>query len=154
MCSQFIRIKPIQAFKLTAIIAALLFAAGGISGVIPDQGFNSLFVIIFLSIGLTLVIAGETLLASYRSIRTGFSLPDLFADRQLYTVIRAIEVVSALLATGGLVSLIATLPDEPPAGPGAIGLLFIVAGLGLVVLGGCLVRTLTEYYCYRSNSAM
>lgn len=151
MNPQFFRVKPVQTVKLVAIIVTLLFAAGGVFGVIPGQGFNGLFGILFLSIGLTLVITAETLLAGYRSIGAGLSLTDQFAERQLYTAVRALEVVSAIVAVGGLVVLIARLPDEPPAGPGAIGLLFIVTGLGLVILGGSLVRTLTEYYYYRRN---
>lgn len=152
MSLQFVRTSPLQAGKLAAIVATLLFAAGGIFGVIPDEGLTGLFAIVTLGIVLVLVVAAETLLAGYRSVGTDSSLTEQFADGRPYTVARAIEVISVVLSAGGFVALVATLPDEPPAGPGAIGLLFILAGLGLVILGGSFLRTLTEYY-YRRNDA-
>ncbi len=38
------------------------------------------------------------------------------------------------------------------SGPGTIGLWLIMIGLGLPIIGGSLVRTLTEYYYYRHDS--
>jgi len=151
MSLQFVRAKPLQTCKLAAIAAVLLFAAGGVLGAIPGRGLTGLFLVVGLGVGLTLVVAAETLLAVYRFARTDTALPDRLTDRPAYTVARAIEAVSVVLVAGGFVLLVAELPDEPPAGPGAVGVLFVVAGLGVVVLGGSLVRTLSEYYYYRRD---
>lgn len=149
MSFEFFRAKPIQACKLGAIIVILLFATGGIFGVIPGQGFTGLFLIIGLSVGVALVVAVETLHAGYRFIGTDTGLREQLTNRPVCTVARTIEAASVLLVTGVLILLITRLPDGPPAGPGAIGLLFIVTILSVVVLGGSLVRTLSEYYYYR-----
>lgn len=149
MSLQFVRAEPLQTCKLVAVVAVLLFAAGGAFGAIPARGLTGLFLVVGLGIGLTLVVAAETLLAGYRFIRTDTALPDRLTDRPWYTVARAIEAVSVVLVAGGFVLFVTGLPDEPPAGPGAIGVLFVVAGLAVVVLGGSLVRTLSEYYYYR-----
>lgn len=149
MSLQFVRDRPVQAAKLVAIVATLLFAVGGVFGVIPDQGLTSLFPIVLLSLGLLLVILVETLLAGYRSTRGRCSLADQFAEHRAYILVRAVELLGAIITAGGFVFLIVMLPDEAPAGPGAIGLLFILVGLGLVVLASSLLRTVTEYYYYR-----
>jgi hypothetical protein len=149
---QFFRAKPVQACKLAAIVVTLLFAVSGVFGFIPGRGFTGLFGIIFLSLTLALVVAAETLLAGYRSLRAGDSPLNQLPVRQLYVVIRALEVISAIVSMGAFVVLIATLPGELPEGPGAIGLLFIATGIALVVLGGSLLRTLTEYYDYRHTT--
>lgn len=154
MSLQFIRAKPVQACKLVAIVVTLLFAAGGVFGVIPNQGLNSLFLSILVGLGLALVITVETLLAGYRSIDTDDSPTDQVANRPMYRVVRAIEVVSVLVSAGGFIVLIGMLPEGQMAGPGAIGLLFIITGLALLVLVGSLIRTVTEYYNYRQNDAV
>ncbi|MEF8840267.1 MAG: hypothetical protein V5A62_01390 [Haloarculaceae archaeon] len=151
MSLQFVRAKPVQACKLGVIVAVLLFAAGGVFGVIPGRGLTDLFLVVGLGVVLVLVVAAETLLAGYRFTRTDTALPDRLTDRPIYTVARAIEAVSVVLVAGGFVLFVTELPDEPPAGPGAIGVLFVVAGLGVVVLGGSLVRTLAEYYYHRRD---
>jgi ABC-type polysaccharide/polyol phosphate export permease len=153
MSLQFFRVKPIQAGKLGAIIVVLLVAAGGIFGLIPGQGFTGLFLIIALSIGLVLVVAAETIHAGYRATVTDTGLREHLTTSSWVTVARVIEAVSVVVGTGGVVLLISRLPDEPPAGPGAIGVLFIVTGLSAVVLGGSLIRSLAEYYGYRHADA-
>lgn len=70
----------------------------------------------------------------------------------MYTAVGTGEAVIAILAAGVVVATIGTLPDEPMAGPGAIGLLFSGVVLGLLILGASLVRTITEYYYYRRNA--
>jgi len=149
MSLQFVRAKPVQACKLVAVLAVLLFAAGSVFGAIPGRGLTDLFLVVGLGVVLVLVVAAETVFAGYRFTRADTALSDRLTDRPIYTVARAIEAVSVVLVAGGSVLFVAELPDEPPAGPGAIGVLFVVAGLGVVVFGGSLVRTLAEYYYYR-----
>jgi ABC-type polysaccharide/polyol phosphate export permease len=152
MSLQFIRDKPVQACKLITIILTGLFVTGGVFGLIPNQGLNSLFSVVYVSIGLVLVITAETLLSGFRSVGTDSSLADQFNNRPTYIVVRVIEILGAILSVGGLIFVIAMLPEGPMAGPGAIGLLFIVAGLGALLLAGSLIRTVTEFYYYRRTT--
>ena len=152
MSRQYIRAKPLQACKLIGTVATLVFSAGVFSGLVSDPDVITLFLIPVLALGLALAIAAETLIVGYRSLRIGGPQKDWLADRPLYNIVRAAEVFLAILSVGIFTFIIATLPDGPMAGPGAIGLWFIMVGLGLLILGGSLVRTLTEYYYYRHSS--
>jgi hypothetical protein len=153
MSLQFARARPLQAWKLAAVLATLLFSAGVISGVVPDRSVTSLLVVPVLALLLAVVVAAETLFAGYRYARLSGSLIDRVADRRGYALVRAAEAVAALLSVFAFAAVLASLPDGPMAGPGAVGLLFVMVGLGLLVLAGSLVRTLTEYYRYRRRSA-
>lgn len=153
MSPHFVLAKPLQACKLVAIIATLFFAGGAVYGIVPNHGLTGFFLVVLLSVGLALTVFAETVVAGYRSLTADASLADQLSARSPYTVVRAIEAVSAIIWASSLGITIAMLPDEPPSGPGAIGLLFIITGIGLVVLGGSLVRTLVEYYLYRRDRA-
>lgn len=152
MSLQFIRDKPVQACKLIAIVVTGLFVVGGVFGLIPNRGLDSLFLVVYLGIGLVFVITAETLLSGFRSIGTDGSLAGQFATRRMYTAVRLLEVLSAIVSVVGVIVLLATLPEGPMAGPGAIGLLFIVSGLGALILAGSLIRTVTEFYYYRRTA--
>lgn len=149
MSRQFIRAKPLQACKLIGIVATLIFSVGVFSELISDPDVITLFLIPLLGLGLAIAIDAETLIVGYRSLRSGGPQKDLLADRPVYNIVRAVEVFLTILAVGIFMFIIAALPDGPMAGPGAIGLWFIMVGLGLLILGGSLVRTLTEYYYHR-----
>lgn len=152
MSLQFARAKPLQACKLAAIVAVLLFSAGVVSGVVPSRGPTSLLLVPLLAFALAAAVAAEALLAGYRAVRAGGPLTARLADRPAYGVVRAGEVLLAVLSVGAFALVVAALPDGPMAGPGAIGLWFLVVGLGLLVLAGSLVRTLTEYYFQRRSA--
>lgn len=123
------------------------------SGLISAQNVTSLFLVPVLSLGPVLTVTAEMLLADYRYIRTGGSLTDRLANRPMYTIVRTVEIFFTFLSVGVFSIIIGPLPDGPMSGPGAIGLLLIMVGLGLLILGGSLVRTLTEYSYHRHNSA-
>lgn len=150
MSRQFARAKPLQAGKLATITAVLLFAAGATFGLIP-RGLDALLFTTVFSLGLTLVIVAETLRAGFRALRTDEPLGRRFADRPVYTAVRAGEAVIAILASSAFVVSFSVF--TPVAGPGAIGLLFVGVALGLLILGASLVRTLTEYYYHRRTDA-
>ncbi|WP_265111091.1 hypothetical protein [Halosolutus halophilus] len=98
MFIQFIKSKPLQAVKLTAIIVTLPYALGVVFGLIPDQSVTSLFLIPSLSLGFALVVTAESLLVGYRSPRTGRPLTDRFADRPMYSIVRAGEAIIVVLS--------------------------------------------------------
>jgi hypothetical protein len=60
----------------------------------------------------------------------------------MHVVAPAIEIAVALVSVGGLAYIAVTLPDGPIAGPGAVGLLFIIADPGLLTLAGSLIHAL------------
>ena len=151
MLRDFLAAKPLQTSKLAVIVGVLVFGLVGYFRVIPGQQLGALLLVPFVSILLALVIVGETLVASYRVARADDPLSSRLTARPAYAVVRILEAVIALLAAGGIVVAILTLPDEPMPGPGAIGLLFVFAALGLLVLVTSLGRTLVEYYYYRRN---
>ncbi|QLG29810.1 hypothetical protein HUG10_19550 (plasmid) [Halorarum halophilum] len=152
MSRQFIRAKPLQACKLIGIVATFVFSAGVFSELISDPDVITLLLIPILALGLAIAIAAETLIVGYRSLRSGGLQKDLLANRPVYSIVRAVEVFLVILSVGIFIFIITTLPDGPMAGPGAIGLWFIMVGLGLLILGGSLVRTLTEYYYHRQST--
>lgn len=149
MPSTFIQDKPLQALKLGAVLGAISFALAGVVGLLPGRGLNGLLSLAFLPMVLSLVVAGETLLAGYRLARADDPAARLTARRR-YTAIRLLEVVVTIGAPGAFYILIVTIGSEV-AGPGAIGLLFIGIALGLVAFAAVVLRTLTEYYYHRRD---
>lgn len=149
MPSTFIRAKPLQAFKLTAVIATLGFAFAGFVGLLGGRGLDALLYLAFFPMILAVVVVGETLLAGYRLARTD-NLAVQLTTRRWYTVVRLLEVVITVGAPGIFYILIVEIGGEV-AGPGAIGLLFIGIALGLLAYGAVVLRTLVEYYSYRRS---
>jgi hypothetical protein len=153
MSPSFHRSEPVQAAKLASIVVTLVLATAGFVGLLPGQSVGSLFLVPLLALVLVAVVTAETLLWSYRALRSDDTPSDRLRNRPAYALVRAGEAGVAALAAGSFVFVLWSLPDGPMAGPGAIGLLFVVVGLGLLVVAGCLVRTLTEYYYVRSAAA-
>jgi hypothetical protein len=153
MIRRFLAAKPLQACKLVAVVCILAVATLGFFRILPGQQLRVLLLVAFLGPVLALVVLAEALVAGYRTLRSedDESPTDRLAARPAYTAVRAVEVVVPLLAGGAFAVLIATLPDEPMSGPGAIGLLFVGVGLGLLALVSILVRTLAEYVLHRRN---
>lgn len=149
MSRPFVRARPLQASKLAATVVVLLFSAGVYVGLIPTESITALFIVPLFSLTLVVVVLAETLILGYRSLQADDTLPDRFGSRPLYTTVRVGEALLAIVPAVVLVLIIERLPDGPMSGPGAIGLFFIVVGLGAVVIGGSLVRTLVEYYYHR-----
>ena len=149
MLRQFLARKPLQASKLAAVLAVLLFGTLGFFRVVPDRQLTALLAVPFVGFALALVVLGEALVAGSRLVSTDAPATARIDDRPVYTTVRVIEVVAALLTIGGIAGTIASVPESPLPGPGAIGLLFITAGFGLLVLGATLVRTSVEYYVVR-----
>lgn len=67
--SPFVRDRPLQALKLTAIIGALAFGLASVVGAPPGQGLNGLLYLAFFPMILTVVVGAEALLAGYRLAR-------------------------------------------------------------------------------------
>jgi len=146
MLQQFPADRPLQASKLAAVLAVLLFGTLGVSGALPDQQLTALLLVPFAGFALALVVVGEGLFAAYRVATTDPPATTRIAARPAYAAVRVIEVVAALLAIGGIAGTIASVPEEPLPGPGAIGLLFVTVAFGLLVLGATLIRTAVECY--------
>lgn len=153
MSLQFARAKPLQACKLAAIVVVVPVGAAVFFGVVPYRGLLGLFIVPLLALGLVVTVTAETLLAGYRQVRTDRSLIDRLAEGPLYSTVRTVEALAAVLAVGAFAFVLGTLPDGPMAGPGAIWIWFVVVGLGLLVLAGSLVRTLVEYVVHRRTAA-
>lgn len=145
MSRTFLATRPLQAGKLAVVVGTLPFGLLGFFRLVPGQQLVGLL--------LALVVTGETLVAGYRAAPADESPTDRLTARPAYTVVRAVEAGVALLAAGGVVATVVTVPDEPVAGPGAIGLLFVVATLGLFILAATLVRVAAEYHYYRRDRA-
>lgn len=149
--SVFIRRQPLQALKLTIAIGVLAFGVTSLIGVLPGQGLNGLLYVAFVPIVLAVIVGSEALLAGYRLTQAEDPAKRL-RTRRGYTVIRAIELVMTVGAPGIFYGLVLRIGSEVP-GPGAIGLLFIGAGLGVVAYASVILRTLTEYYYLRKRTA-
>jgi len=144
MPASFIRAKPLQALKFTAVVGALAFAVAGIVGIVPGGELPGLLYLAFFPMILGVVVGGEALLAGYRLARADDPTAR-FRARRGYTAIRALELVATVAAPGLFYGLIVQVGGEVP-GPGAIGLLFVGIALGLLAHGAVLLRTLVEYY--------
>ncbi|MFC7043962.1 hypothetical protein [Halonotius sp. GCM10025705] len=151
MPATFIREKPLQALKLTTVIGALVFAVASLVGIVPSRGLNGLLYLTFFPFLLAIIVGAEGLLAGYRLGRTEDPVAQLTARRK-YTAIRATEVIVVIGTPAIFYALIVQLGGEA-AGPGAIGLLFIGFGLAVLAYAAVLLRTLTEFYYYRKQSA-
>ena len=77
---------------------------------------------------------------------SGKRVRDQIASRLMYIVIRTLEVVCVIIPAGGFVYRIGAIPEGPMAGPGAIGLLFIMTGMAILPMVGSLSRPVTEAY--------
>jgi len=152
MPSSFVRAKPLQALKLTAVIGALAFGVASVAGILPGQNLSGLLSLAFFPMVLAVVVGAEAVLAGYRLGRADDPAARLTARRG-YTAIRVIELVVTVAAPGMFYVLIARIGGEV-ADPGAIGLLFIGIALGLLAYGAVVLRTLVEYYYYRRRSSV
>jgi uncharacterized membrane protein len=149
MARPFVRSQPLQAAKLAAVVGLVAFAAAGFSGFLPGFELTGLLLVMFLAPVLALVVALEAIVAGFRVLRADRSVREQFADRPAYALVRVAEPLVALVAAGSFVFLFDSFTDGPMAGPGAIGLMFIGVGLGLLVFGTVVVRVLVEYYGHR-----
>jgi hypothetical protein len=148
----FRREHPLQAAKLTAVVVTLGYAVGVYLGVVPSESITTVLVVPLLGLGLALAVVAESLLAGFRTIRDETTVGDRLSARPWYTAVRTVEVLSVVLAVAFFGTLIVWIPSGPMAGPGAIGVFFVVLGLGLLVVVGTLCRTLAEYYRHRRAS--
>jgi len=101
-------------------------------GIVPVGDITTLFLAPVVAFVLTMVVVAETLVAGYRALGdsrgpTG-RLTERLADRPLYAAVRTLEAGLAVAAVAGFVALVAWIPDGPMAGPGAIGVFFVVLG--------------------------
>lgn len=152
MPRQFHRHRPLQAGKLAVIILVVLLAVATVSGVFPSHDVAAnLLLVVLLSFALALVVTGETLLGLYRVIRDDRPLRVQFRDTPVYAVARIFESLATLSAIALLVLILSMIPEGPMAGPGAIGLMFILIGLAILIHTGSLIRTGVEYYYHRKQ---
>ncbi|MGQ4556396.1 hypothetical protein [Halobellus sp. GM3] len=138
--------RPLQTLKFAVALAVLVFGGLGLFGVLPHQQLTALLWFPVVAVALALVVVGETLVAGYRAVRSDDPLAVQSVVRPAYTLVRAVEAAAAVLTLAGIAGAIAMVPDGPMAGPGAIGLLFIVVAFGLPAVVGVLVRTTVEFY--------
>jgi|GEM_PF-2011677 len=154
MPRQFHRQQPLQAGKLAGSLVVVLLAVATIAGVFPSHDLASnLLLAVLLSFALALVILLETLLGLYRIIRDDRSLLAQFRDNRLSAVARTFESLAALSAVVLVVAVISMIPAGPMAGPGAIGLMFILVGLAILIHAGSLIRTLVAYRAHRRSGS-
>jgi hypothetical protein len=142
----------LQAGKLAAIAVTVLFATLAVFGPLAGQVVSALFMVVQLCLLLVAVVAAETLSAVYRSVRAGGPLSARLAADPRYAAVRATEVLFAALSVGAYAYLFSVVVDEPPAGPGAVGLTFVAVGIGLLTLAGSFLRGVTELVRYRRDS--
>jgi len=100
MPSSFIRAKPLQALKLTAVIGSLALGVASFAGVLPGQNLTGLLSLAFFPMILAVVVSAEALLAGYRLVRADDPAARLTAQRG-YTAIRVIELVVTVAAAPG-----------------------------------------------------
>ncbi|MFD1598620.1 hypothetical protein [Halobellus rarus] len=146
MLRQFPARKPLQASKLAAVLAVLLFGTLGFFRIVPDRQLTALLAVPFVGFALALVVLGEALVAGSRLVSADAPATARIDDRPVYTTVRVIEATAALVTVVGIAGTIASVPSDPLPGPGAIGLLFVTAGFGLLALGATLARTSVECY--------
>jgi len=142
-------------WSLTLLVSTVVFF-----GIVPVGDITTLFLAPVVAFVLTMVVVAETLVAGYRALGdsrgpTG-RLTERLADRPLYAAaVRTLEAgLAAVAAVAGFVALVAWIPDGPMAGPGAIGVFFVVLGLAALVLVGTLIRTVAEYVDYRRSGTV
>ena len=152
MLHQFARSQPLQASKLAAMLIVSPIAAAGVYGIMPSGGLSSLFLVVVLGFLVSLLIIAETLVVGVQVLESSVSIRDRIDAEPVYVALRTLEVATVIIPAGGFVYLISRIPEGPMAGPGAIGLLFILTGLSLVPIAGSLIRTMAEVYYFRQTT--
>ncbi|GGO02103.1 hypothetical protein [Haloarcula pellucida] len=152
MLRQFHRAKPLQAAKLTAIVLTLLYSTGVYLRIVPSERITTLFLVPLMALALALTVVGEALYAGYRAARTDGHLTATLTADLGYTIVRAVELGTAVAAVAGVAAVVASIPAGPMSGPGAIGLFLVLVGLGVLVLLAGLLRSLAELYRHRQGA--
>lgn len=151
--------KPLQTGKFVAILLAIGLAIAGFFRVIDAQAFVegpllgdgqflALVSLPLASLGLVIVVFAETVVDSYRRLRSDRSVGDLLAGAPGYLLIRGVE---AALAVGGVAIMASAVPplftQNTPA-PAGVGLMLLLFVVGLGVFLASLVRTTAELFVY------
>lgn len=149
MSLPFYQAKPVQTCKLGTVAVTLLIAIGAIFGRIPIRRNITFLLVIGVCFGLALVVVAETIYDGYRFIATNRSLREHLTDSLMITIARTIEAISVVMFVGGLQLVIIKIPDGAVPAPAGVGLFAIVIWLCVTALAGSVIRTVSEYYCYR-----
>ncbi|WP_311172068.1 hypothetical protein [Halobellus ordinarius] len=153
MVPPFLTTKPLQACKLLGVVTTAAVLFGIVFEIVPTESITVLFFVPVVAFVFAVVITAETVLAGYHVVQNGTSFAERFSRDPLYGVVRIGEFLFALLAVGAVGVILVLLPDGPMAGPGALGLFYILVGLSLLILFGSLVRSITEYVRLRRGKS-
>lgn len=153
------RRKPLQAGKLAVICLSLLLGVAGFFRLIDARGlveqpmlgdgqFLSLLLLPLVSLGLVGLVFLETVVAGYRALRSERSVTDQLSERTGYLVLRGGEAAVALLGVVIVATALPPLFAESTPAPAGVGIMLLLAAVGLGILVMSFVRSAAEIFVY------
>lgn len=153
------RRKPLQTAKFAGILFTIGLAMAGFFRLIDakafidgpllgDGQFLALVLLPLASLGLVIIVFAETLVSSYRSLRSQRSFGDILAGRTGYLLIRSIEAGFAVVGVFIMASAVPAMFAENTPAPAGVGLMLLLFVVGLGILFASLARTTAELFVY------
>jgi hypothetical protein len=154
-----IRDKPLQAGKLVGILLTLALGVGGFFRIIDprilvdghplgDGQFLALIAVPLASLGLVLLVFTETLVSGYRVLRSEEAIADRITSRPGYMLLRGAEATVAVVGVAIICGALPPLFAESTPAPAGVGLILLLAVVGLGILVASFVRSTVELFVY------
>ncbi len=158
-----VRENPLQAGKFVGILLALAMGVAGFFRIIDAQGllgnpllgdgqFLALITIPLVSLGLVCLVFVETLVTTYRVLRSDAAISEQITDRVGYILLRSVEAGIAVIGVIIIGTALPVLFAESTPAPAGVGAMLLLFGVGIGILLASLVRSSAELFVYgRSN---
>lgn len=155
--------KPLQASKFVGILLTLVLGAGGFLRVIDataiigdprlgDGQFLALILLPLIGLGLVVLVFVETLVTGYRSLRSDEPITDQIAGRAGYVLLRAAEAAVAIAGVTLMFTALPSLFAESTPAPAGVGIMLLLAAVGVGILVTSFIRATAELFVYGGNA--
>jgi hypothetical protein len=156
--------KPLQTGKFAAILLALALGVGGFlrlfdaaalvdDPLLGDGQFLALVLLPILSLGLVLLVFVETVVTGYRVLRSEESLGEQIAARPGYALLRGAEAAVAVVGVTIMAAALPALFAASTPAPAGVGIMLLLAAVGVGILLASLLRSAAELLVYRDFRA-
>lgn len=151
--------NPLQAGKFVGILLTLVLGIGGFFRVIDakalvgghpigDGQFLALILLPLVSLGLVVLVFTETLVSGSRVLRSEGSVMDRITERPGYALLRGAEATMAVVGVAIIFSALPVLFAESTPAPAGVGLMLLLAVVGVGILVASFVRSAFELFVY------
>lgn len=149
------RRKPLQALKFTGVLLALVLGVSGFARLVSlewvaggalagDGQFLALIGLPLVALGLVVIVAGETLVTLVRVGRAEAALTEPLRARPGYVLVRGLEAGVAVAGVALMATAVPVLFAADTPAPAGVGILLLLAGVGVAILAATLLRSGVE----------